>query len=262
MSVYDLLDWPEYHGMQMIKEFFWKEFSFEQKLLQSFGLLHVDTEGIREPGNLEHDEILRFFIFEEGVLFIMNSYYHSGISDPSSALTKIRWIEVAQSEELGRYAPYLKHIEEMAETRPFEWIGEPKPWNERDWHQKTIVGMQVTQQQFVRDDLACYAFPAVELPEESRAGASQELWGLSLQFSLQGYSAYFAIEPLQRGYHGGDKFEHIAQDPAWYWSRQGEFYREARLREYDGCMMQIIPGTRPLYSKAGSALCMVSKPMT
>jgi len=159
---------------------------------------------------------------------------------------KIRWIAASQSEELGRYAPWLKSIEELAQTRPFDWIGEPASWYERDWHTKTIVGMPVTRQHAVRDDLVCYAFPADELPPESRAGASQELWALSLQFSLPGHFAYFAIEPLNRGYSGGEKFELITQDPAWYWSRKAEFYREARLARYDGCMVRIVPGKRPL----------------
>ncbi len=53
MSVYDRLDWPEYLNEQRIKEFFWEQFSFEQKFLHSFGLLHIDTEGIREPGHLD-----------------------------------------------------------------------------------------------------------------------------------------------------------------------------------------------------------------
>ena len=77
MFVYDRLDWPKYLDKQSIKEFFWKEFSFEQKLLHSFGLLHIDTEGITEPGHRDTDERLRYFIFEEGVLFILSGYYPS-----------------------------------------------------------------------------------------------------------------------------------------------------------------------------------------
>ncbi len=248
MYVYDLLDWPEYPDMQGIKEFFWHEFSFDHKFLQSFGLLHVDKEGAASPRNRnDTDEYLRYFIFEEGSLFILNGYYPSQGPHPFIERTKMRWIEKPKINADGRYSHWLKAIEDVPETRSFDWLGEPQPWDKKDWHEKTIVRMQVMQQETVCDDLACYAYPINELPQESRAGAIEEIRGLVMRFSSQSHSAYFTIEPLNRGYHGGEKFELIPQDPDWRWSRIPEFYREGRLSKYDRCLMRVIPGTQPLY---------------
>lgn len=248
MFVYDLLDWPEYPDMQGIKEFFWREFSFDQKFLQSFGLLHVDEEGVVSPGKRnDFDESLRYFIFEEGALFILTGYYPSQGPTPFMERTKMRWMEKPQIDPKERYSSWLEAIEDLPETRPFDWLGEPRSWDKKDWHEKTNVRMQVTQQLTVRDDLACYAYPIGELPQESRAEAKDEICGLIMQFSSQDYSAYFMIEPLSRGYYGSDKYSLIPQDPEWRWSRFPECYREARLREYDHCLMELIPGSQPLY---------------
>ena len=105
MFVYDLLDWPEYPDMQGIKEFFWREFSFDQKFLQSFGLLHVDEEGVVSPGKRnDFDESLRYFIFEEGALFILTGYYPSQGPTPFMERTKMRWMEKPQIDPNGRYS--------------------------------------------------------------------------------------------------------------------------------------------------------------
>ncbi len=230
--------------MQDVKKYFWQDFTFEQKFLLSFGRLFIDAEGIPEPGFRREYEPLQYFIFKEGILLTLNGYYPSETPNRGIEKTKIRWIEKSQLNESGPHSLWLKSIEDLAETRPFEWSGELKSLvgDKPGTHTKTVVGMQITQQIIVCDDLPCYAYPADELPQESRAKTSEEVHGLSLQFSEQGCSAYFTIEPLNRGYGGSYKFELIPQTPSWHWSRKPEFYREARLSDYDLCLMKYSPG--------------------